>query len=61
MALEGKRALQLDLSNNESFTNLHKLQFDENYSQTLCCKLLFMGEKKKTHTQKNPVRYRNSI
>lgn len=47
MALEGKRALQLDLSNNVSLTNLHRLQFDENYSQTLCCKLLFTGEKKK--------------
>lgn len=47
MALEGKRALQLDLSNNVSLTNLHRLQFDENYSQSLCCKLLFTGEKKK--------------
>lgn len=56
MALEGKRALQLDLRNNASLTHLHKLQFDENYRQTLCCKLLFTGEKKK-----NSVRYRNSI
>lgn len=47
MALEGKGALQLDLSNIASLTNPHNLQFDENYSQTLCCKLLFTGEKKK--------------
>lgn len=42
-ALEGKRALQLDLKNNASLTNPHKLQFDENYRQTLCCELLFTG------------------
>jgi hypothetical protein len=32
MALEDKRALQLDLSDNESLANLQKLQSDENYS-----------------------------
>lgn len=46
MALEGKGALQLDLRNNASLTDLQELQFDGNYLQTLCCELQFTGEKK---------------
>ena len=44
--LEGKGALQLDLRNNASLTDLRELQFDENYRQTLCCELPFTGGKR---------------